>query len=118
MYRQLANYYDEIYHFKNYQKEAGKIDALIQRHKKSSGNRLLDVACGTGNHIEYLKQHFSGGVVLQPCDAANSAHEKPSAGLSPRGHDKVQTESPLRHLYLVMLRHMRPHDKRSGMKRT
>src|SRR5437879_6897085 len=59
MYRQLANYYDEIYYFKNYQKEAGKIDALIQRHKKSSGNRLLDVACGTGNHIEYLKQHFS-----------------------------------------------------------
>ena len=59
MYRQLANYYDEIYYFKNYQKETDKIETLIQRHKKSSGNRLLDVACGTGNHIEYLKQHYS-----------------------------------------------------------
>ncbi len=29
MYRQLANYYDEIYHFKNYQKEAEKIETLI-----------------------------------------------------------------------------------------
>src|SRR6266567_590223 len=59
MYRQLANYYDEIYYFKNYQKETDKIETIIQRHKKSSGNKLLDVACGTGNHIQYLKQHYS-----------------------------------------------------------
>src|SRR3989441_1329708 len=58
MYRQLANYYDEIYHFKNYQKEAEKIESLIQQHKKSPVNRLLDVACGTGNHIAFLKQHY------------------------------------------------------------
>src|SRR5207247_10464981 len=59
MYRQLANYYDEIYYFKKYQKETDKIKTLIQRHKKSSGNKLLDVACGTGNHIQNLKQHYS-----------------------------------------------------------
>jgi ubiquinone/menaquinone biosynthesis C-methylase UbiE len=58
MYRQLASYYDEIYHFKDYQKEAQKIETLIQQHKKSPGDHLLDVACGTGNHIEYLKQHY------------------------------------------------------------
>ena len=58
MYRQLANYYDEIYDFKNYQKEAEKIETLIQQYKKSAGNSLLDVACGTGNHIAYLKQHY------------------------------------------------------------
>jgi SAM-dependent methyltransferase len=59
MYGQLANYYDEIYHFKDYQKEAEKIETLIQQYKKSPGNRLLDVACGTGNHIAYLKQHYT-----------------------------------------------------------
>jgi ubiquinone/menaquinone biosynthesis C-methylase UbiE len=58
MYTQLAKYYDEIYHFKNYQKEAEKIENLIQQHKRSASNHLLDVACGTGNHIAYLKQHF------------------------------------------------------------
>jgi dTDP-3-amino-3,4,6-trideoxy-alpha-D-glucopyranose N,N-dimethyltransferase len=58
MYGQLANYYDEIYHFKNYEKEAEKIERLIEQHKKSAGNHLLDVACGTGNHIAYLKQHY------------------------------------------------------------
>jgi ubiquinone/menaquinone biosynthesis C-methylase UbiE len=59
MYRQLASYYDEIYHFKDYQKEAEKIETLINQYKKSPGNHLLDVACGTGNHIAHLKQHFS-----------------------------------------------------------
>jgi ubiquinone/menaquinone biosynthesis C-methylase UbiE len=58
MYRQLASYYDEIYHFKDYQKEAQKIETLIQQRKKSQGDHLLDVACGTGNHIAYLKQHY------------------------------------------------------------
>lgn len=58
MYEKLAEYYDEIYHFKNYEREAEKIEALIQQHKKSPGNRLLDVACGTGNHIAYLKQRY------------------------------------------------------------
>src|SRR5437660_11741955 len=59
MYRQLANYYDEIYHFKNYQKEVEKIETIVHRHKKSPGNHLLDVACGTGSHIAFLKQHYS-----------------------------------------------------------
>jgi dTDP-3-amino-3,4,6-trideoxy-alpha-D-glucopyranose N,N-dimethyltransferase len=59
MYGKLASYYDEIYHFKNYQKEAEKVETLIQQHKKSAGNHLLDVACGTGNHIAYLKQHYT-----------------------------------------------------------
>jgi len=58
MYRQLANYYDEIYRFKNYRKEAEKIETLIEQDKKSPGDHLLDVACGTGNHIAYLKQHY------------------------------------------------------------
>jgi SAM-dependent methyltransferase len=59
MYKQLADYYDEIYHFKNYEKEAEKIQRLIEQHKKSAGNHLLDVACGTGNHIAYLRKHYT-----------------------------------------------------------
>jgi len=44
MYRQLAAITTKIYHFKDYQKEAQKIETLIQQHKKSSGDQLLDVA--------------------------------------------------------------------------
>jgi len=76
IYRQLANYYDEIYHFKNYEKEAEKIDTLIRQHKKSPGNHLLDVACGTGNHIAYLKQHYSVEGLDSSADMLRVARKK------------------------------------------
>lgn len=59
LYRELAKYYDLIYSFKDYQKEAVRIKALISKYKKSEGKDLLDVACGTGRHLEYLKDEFS-----------------------------------------------------------
>ncbi len=59
MYAQLAAYYDEIYSFKNYEREAEKLHTLITQYKKSEGNTLLDVACGTGNHIAHFKQYYT-----------------------------------------------------------
>ena len=59
MYDRSAELYDTIYSFKNYKKEATKLHQLIQQHKRSSGNDLLDVACGTGSHITFLKNNYS-----------------------------------------------------------
>jgi len=59
LYYKLAEYYDLIYSFKNYRKEANRIKALISKHKKSHGNELLDVACGTGHHLKYLRDRYS-----------------------------------------------------------
>ena len=59
LYGELAKYYDLIYSFKDYKKEAGRIKALVSKYKKSEGKDLLDVACGTGHHLEYLKDEFS-----------------------------------------------------------
>jgi ubiquinone/menaquinone biosynthesis C-methylase UbiE len=59
LYRELAEYYDLIYSFKDYKKEAVRIKALVSKYKKSEGRDLLDVACGTGHHLEYLKDEFS-----------------------------------------------------------
>jgi SAM-dependent methyltransferase len=58
LYEELAQYYDQIYHWKDYRKEAGKLKALILGHKHTSGRELLDVACGTGKHLSYLRQDF------------------------------------------------------------
>lgn len=58
LYKNSARYYDLIYSFKDYRKEAVKIKKLIKRYKKSRGNELLEVACGTGKHLEYLKKNF------------------------------------------------------------
>ena len=59
MYDRSAEFYDAIYSFKNYEKETAKLHELIQQHKRSPGNELLDVACGTGGHIAYLKRNYS-----------------------------------------------------------
>lgn len=58
IYKDLARYYDLIYSWKNYKKEAEIIKRLILKHKKSKGTDLLEAACGTGKHIQYLKKDF------------------------------------------------------------
>jgi len=59
MYRELAKYYDYLYSDKGYAKESNRIISLINRYKKSKGKSLLDVGCGTGMHIGYLKKNFN-----------------------------------------------------------
>jgi SAM-dependent methyltransferase len=59
MFSKTARYYDKIYtSFKDYQAEADRVTAIIEENLRSGGRRLLDVACGTGGHIAYLKQRF------------------------------------------------------------
>ncbi|MEA3239261.1 MAG: class I SAM-dependent methyltransferase [Candidatus Bipolaricaulota bacterium] len=53
-----AKYYDKIYSFKDHEQEASKIALVVEEHLQFEGRRLLDVACGTGKHIEYLKDRF------------------------------------------------------------
>ncbi|HLC58740.1 MAG TPA: class I SAM-dependent methyltransferase [Candidatus Nanoarchaeia archaeon] len=59
MYKEYAKYYDLIYSWKNYKKEADKINKLINFYKKSNGLDLLEVACGTAHHLKYLKNKFN-----------------------------------------------------------
>lgn len=64
-----ANYYDLIYAAleKDYRKETNQLRKLIQRFKQSEGKDLLDVACGTGHHIQHMRKYYScEGLDLQP----------------------------------------------------
>jgi ubiquinone/menaquinone biosynthesis C-methylase UbiE len=57
MYGRLASLYDTIYSFKDYSAEAARLHELIQsRHP--GAHTLLDVACGTGKHLEQLRPHY------------------------------------------------------------
>ncbi len=59
-YTEFARYYDKIYRAqgKDYEREACRLHRLIQQYKQSSGNRLLDVGCGTGEHLRYLRSFY------------------------------------------------------------
>jgi SAM-dependent methyltransferase len=60
-YTKTAAYYDAIYAAagKDYAREAGRVHELIETHRKTPGKTLLDVACGTGGHIGYLRQYYA-----------------------------------------------------------
>src|SRR5262245_34825049 len=59
IFKSLAKYYDLLYSWKDYGKEAETIRELIRTYKTSPGQDLLEVACGTGKHAELLKNEFS-----------------------------------------------------------
>ncbi len=58
MFSKTSRFYDKIYSFKDYPSEVQRLVDVIGENLRSEGKRLLDVACGTGHHVEYLKEHF------------------------------------------------------------
>ena len=59
LYRDLAKYYDLIYHWKDYRKESGSLLKLITKYQKSNGKDLLEAGCGTGHHLHFLKNRYN-----------------------------------------------------------
>jgi SAM-dependent methyltransferase len=69
MFSKSQRFYDAIYSAsgKDYAEEARRLKVFIAQYKRSAGNALLDVACGTGGHIPYLRDYFSyEGLDLDP----------------------------------------------------
>jgi SAM-dependent methyltransferase len=52
-----AAFYDVLNHFRDYQGQARRIHELILA-RRPEATTLLDVGCGTGKHIEYLKDYY------------------------------------------------------------
>lgn len=61
MYNQSSKYYDALYASlgKDYAAESARVEQIVAERCRSGGNALLDVACGTGKHIEHLRERFS-----------------------------------------------------------
>jgi SAM-dependent methyltransferase len=61
---------------------ANAVHALIQAHKQTSGNALLDVACGTGTYLAQLRSHYAvEGLDLDPGMLAVARQKLPDVPL-------------------------------------
>jgi len=60
MFSKSAKFYNAIYESmgKDYVAEAQKVHHIIGQRKKSPGNSLLEVACGTGLHASVLRKYY------------------------------------------------------------
>lgn len=66
MFTKTARFYDALYTWKDYAGEVARLVDIIDRHAPSAAS-VLDVACGTGKHLELLRDRFEvEGVDLEP----------------------------------------------------
>ena len=56
IYASSSYIYDEYLTFLDYSVASSRLHSLIQQLHPNA-QTLLDVACGTGKHLEYLKEH-------------------------------------------------------------
>jgi len=128
LYRDLAKYYDAIYEWKNYPAEVRRLEQIARRYGRSGGTSWLDVACGTGKHLELLRRrHDCMGVDESPEMLRLASRRLPGLRLVRgdmrsfclhRGFDVVSclfsavghltTEHDLRRAFENFSRHLRP----------
>jgi SAM-dependent methyltransferase len=60
MFTLSAKYYDALYRAlgKNYKEESARVSAILNERGISRGASLLDAGCGTGAHLQYLRDDF------------------------------------------------------------
>jgi SAM-dependent methyltransferase len=58
VFTKTQRFYDLVYSWKDYEAETERLHALIQSQKRAAGNLLLDVACGSGRHLELLRDRY------------------------------------------------------------
>jgi SAM-dependent methyltransferase len=57
MFTKTADFYDALYHFKDYKAACDEIINFIQGHNHKAAT-LLDVGCGSGKHLSYLQSAY------------------------------------------------------------
>jgi SAM-dependent methyltransferase len=65
VFSESAEYYDLVYRWKDYRGEAEKLQKLFDQYEPE-GHTLLDIACGTGEHLRFLTGYQIAGIDLDP----------------------------------------------------
>jgi ubiquinone/menaquinone biosynthesis C-methylase UbiE len=91
-------FYDDMHAFKDYAGEAHYLVGVIRRHHPNARS-LLDVACGTGRHLEHLRQEFEvEGLDVNPRFLSIARNRLPGVTL----HEEDMTEFDLSRTFDVV----------------
>ena len=91
IYDRFAPFYDDMFAYKDYAGETDYLVEVIRRHAPTARS-LLDVACGTGRHLEYLRREFEvEGLDVNPRFLDIARHRLPGVTL----HEGDMTEFDL-----------------------
>lgn len=94
-YSRSAEYYDLLYAWKNYAAETERIHQLVQ-DRRPGAKTLLDVACGTGQHLAHLRTRYEvQGLDAEPAFLAIARRRLPGVPL----HEGDMREFELRHRF-------------------
>lgn len=76
-YDRVSAWYDKMYVDREiYENEAMQVHSLIEKYKETDGNYLLDLACGSGPHIEYWMDKYQVVGLDNNMHMLAVAHEK------------------------------------------
>jgi len=82
IYQRSCDLYDRIYHWKDYEKETSIVVELLESMGLDTGARLLEVACGTGNYLQYLSQHYDvSGLDVSPSMVSAAKAKNPGLAI-------------------------------------
>jgi ubiquinone/menaquinone biosynthesis C-methylase UbiE len=76
MYTESYAYYDKLYADKDYAEETRYIVRTLEGGGIQKGSSLLDVACGTGEHVRHLARHYKVEGLDVSADLVRIAQEK------------------------------------------
>jgi SAM-dependent methyltransferase len=71
-----AEYYDLVYGNKDYQGETDRLRGLFRRFVPD-GRTILDIACGTGEHLRLLPEYQVAGIDLEPTFVRIAKEKRP-----------------------------------------
>ena len=127
MFIESAAFYDALYSFKDYEAAVRDIRRVLDEETPAA-TRLLDVACGTGRHLELLRERYEvEGLDISATMLASARqrcpgvvfHEADMAEFSVAGRfdvvmclfssiGYVRTEERMRNAVMCMRRHLNP----------
>jgi daunosaminyl-N,N-dimethyltransferase/N-dimethyltransferase len=113
MFRERAELYDLIYHWKNYAAEAARVRAMLTVAGVPDGSRLVEAACGTGAYLVHLAKWYDvEGFDLNAEMAAIASRKVPAARVGVRDMTDFALDRPADALVCLFSSHGYVHPER------